>query len=208
MGNQASVNSSVVFERSVRSERPLWTRSVLQVTPAATGIAERAILIVGGLVRTTKAVVEENVLEGRDAGPRLTAWMVHHAAQVICACMVGVDGHTLFRRLKVRKFGTPLAGFGERVWFRDPVLERVNKFNPGCTEARLFGFCLKSSRYIVREVQRWRQMESRAQPPTWRQRQPNPHVREELGRRPIPLHNVWRGIRLMLSRQIQFRIQF
>ena len=54
-------------------------------------------MTVGGLVRTTKAVVEENVLEGRDAGPRLTAWMVHHAAQVICACMVGADGLTPFR---------------------------------------------------------------------------------------------------------------
>ena len=43
---------------------------------AGNGIAERAILTVGGLVRTTKAVDEENVLEGRDAGPRLTAWMV------------------------------------------------------------------------------------------------------------------------------------
>ena len=75
--------------------------------------------------------------------------MVHHAAQVICACMVGVDGLTPFRRLKVRKFGTPLAGFDERVWLRDPALERVNKFNPRCTEARLLGFCLKSSRHIV-----------------------------------------------------------
>ena len=51
--------------------------------------------------------------------------------------------------LKRRKFGTPLAGFGERVWLRDPVLERANKFNPRCTEAKLLGFCLKSSRYIV-----------------------------------------------------------
>ena len=32
--------------------------------------------------------------------------------------MVGADGFTPFRRLKVRKFGTPLAGFGERVWLR------------------------------------------------------------------------------------------
>ena len=116
---------------------------------AANGIAERAILTAGELVRTTKAVVEENVLESRDAGPRLTAWMVHHAGQVICACMVGADGLTPFRRLKGRKFGTPLAGFDERVWLRDPVLERVNKFNPRCTEARLLGFCLKSSRHIV-----------------------------------------------------------
>ena len=58
---------------------------------AANGIVERAISTVGGVVRTTKAVVEENVLEGRDAGPRLTAWMVHHAAQVICACIVGAE---------------------------------------------------------------------------------------------------------------------
>ena len=64
--------------------------------------------------------------------------------------MVGADGLTPFsRRLTGRKFGTPLAGFGERVWLRDLVLERVNKFNPRCTEARLLGFCLKSSRYIV-----------------------------------------------------------
>ena len=32
---------------------------------------------------------------------------------------------------------------------RDAALERVNKFNPRRTEARLLGFCLKSSRYIV-----------------------------------------------------------
>ena len=60
--SQASVNSSVVFESCARKEQPLWTRSVLQVTQQAMGIAERAILTVGGLVRTTKAVVEEKVL--------------------------------------------------------------------------------------------------------------------------------------------------
>ena len=80
---------------------------------AGNGIAERAILTIGSLVRTTKAVVEENVLEGRDAGPRLTAWVVHHAAQVICACMSEQTDsrHSGDSR---RKFGTPL-GFGERV---------------------------------------------------------------------------------------------
>ena len=115
----------------------------------ANGIVERAIPTVGGLVRTTKAVVEENVLGGRNAGPRLTAWMVHHVAQVICSCIVGADGFTPFRRLNRRKFGTPLAGFGERVWLSAPVLERVNKFNLGCVEARLLGFCLRSSRNVV-----------------------------------------------------------
>ena len=52
------------------------------------------------------------------------------------------------------------------------LLERVNKFNPRCTEAQLLGFCLKSSRNIVvdfdeispgphnQESQRWWLMES------------------------------------------------
>ena len=96
--------------RRVRELRAEGTTTVDEISPpgdsAGNGIAERAILTVGGLVRTTKAVVEENVLEGRDAGPRLTAWMVHHAARVICACMVGADGLTPFGRLKERKFGT------------------------------------------------------------------------------------------------------
>ena len=42
-------------------------------------------------MRTMRAVVEENALGGRDAPQRLTAWMVHHAAEVICACMVGAS---------------------------------------------------------------------------------------------------------------------
>ena len=89
-------------------------------------------------MRTTKAVVEEKALEGRNAGPRLTEVKVHNAAQVICACMVGVDVLTPFRLVKrSASLAHTLAGFGERVWLRDPALERVNKFNPRRTEARL-----------------------------------------------------------------------
>ena len=140
--------------RRVREFRAERTTTVDEISPpgdsASNWIAERDILTVGRLVRTTKAVVEENVLGGRDAGPRLTAWMVHHAAEVICACMVGA----VSRRS------------------REPALPTDGK---------------SCHRKIL------------AQPPTWSQRLQNSHVRLELGRRSIPLHNVWRGIRLMLS---------
>ena len=57
--------------RRVRELRAEGTTTVDEVSPpgdsAGNGVAERAILTVGGLVRTTKAVLEENVLEGRDA---------------------------------------------------------------------------------------------------------------------------------------------
>ena len=58
--------------RRVRELRAEGTTTVDEISPpgdsAGNGIAERAILTVGGLMRTTKAVVEENVLESRDAG--------------------------------------------------------------------------------------------------------------------------------------------
>ena len=87
--------------RRVRELPAEGTTTVDEISDSAGNwIAERAILTVGVLVRTTKAVVEENVLEGRGAGLRLTAWTVHYAAQVICACMVGADGLTPLRQLK------------------------------------------------------------------------------------------------------------
>ena len=218
--------------RRVRELRAEGTTTVDEISPpgdsAGNGIAERAILTVGGLGRTTKAVVEENVLEDRDAGPRLTAWMVHHAAQVICACTVGADGLTPFRRSKWRKFGTPLAGFGERVWLRDPVLEKANKFTPRRTARRrgCSGSALESSRYIVvdfdgrfRMVQtikranaddRWKVVSPR-EPFSAADLESTPAEftcsRGTRGGKSIPLHNDWRGIGLMPSHHIQIVFQ-
>ena len=72
-GGEPSIGELI---RRVRELRAEGTTTVDEISPpghsAANGIAERAILTAGGLVRTTKAAVEENVLEGRDAGLRLT----------------------------------------------------------------------------------------------------------------------------------------
>ena len=58
--------------RRIREFRAEGTTTVDEISPPGdspgNGTVERAILTVGGLVRTTKAVAEENVLEGRDAG--------------------------------------------------------------------------------------------------------------------------------------------
>ena len=41
------------------------------------------------------------------------AWVVRHAAQLLNVCSAGSNRLTPFRQLKGRKFGTPVAGFGE-----------------------------------------------------------------------------------------------
>ena len=74
--------------------------------------------------------------------------MVHHAAQVICAWLEQTDSHH-FGGYRSASLGRRWRGLVSACWFRDPVLERVNKFNSRCTEAQLLGFCLKSHRKIV-----------------------------------------------------------
>ena len=75
--------------------------------------------------------------------------MVHHAAQVIWSCMVGADGLTAIRTISRGASSAHRWQVSVNAWLRDPILERANMFNPRCTEARLLGFCLKSSRYIL-----------------------------------------------------------
>ena len=177
-----------------------------------------------GRFRMVRTVKRANGIAEMAIAMRPTAWMVHNAAQVICACMVGVDGLTQFQRLKGRKFG-------ERVWLRDPVLEKVNKFNPRCTEARLLGFCLNLCRHIVAdssylatlwltltgfrmESQRRRQLESCvverpvSQPPICSQHQLNSRAQEELEEKAILLRNVWRNTRLTHPHPIQIMTLF
>ena len=65
--------------RRVREFRAEGTTTVDEISPpgdsATNGIAERAILTVWGLVRTTNAVVEGTVLGGRYSGDlRLHGW--------------------------------------------------------------------------------------------------------------------------------------
>ena len=106
-------------------------------------------------------------------------------------------------------------------------MKRVNKFNPRCTKARLLGLCLKSSRDIVVDFDgRFRMVgtikRSNADD-RWKVVTPrDPFSAADLesmpaeftcsrgtrGLKSIPLHNDWRGIGLMVSRQIQIVIQF
>ena len=75
--------------------------------------------------------------------------MVQHLTRVHNACSVGTDGLTPFRRWKVHKVDSPLAGFGAPARLREPPREKVTKFSPWCVEASLLGFCLEPPRHIV-----------------------------------------------------------
>ena len=93
MGSPASANWAAVLAVDEESSPRAF---------GANGAAERVILTIGGLVKTTKAAaaVRVNVLAGRTVGPRLLAWVVRHATKLLNACSVGTDVLTPFQRLK------------------------------------------------------------------------------------------------------------
>ena len=113
----------------------------------------------------------------------------------------------------------------ERVWLRDPVLERVTKFNPRCTEARSgsasshpaalwmtltedFAWSGQLREPTLTTDGKLCHQETLSQPPTWTQHQLNSRAQEELEEKSISLRNVWRGTRLTLSRSIQIMTLF
>ena len=225
MESPASVSSSVVF-RQLRAEGTTTVDEIsLPCDSAGNRIAERAILTVGGLVRTTKAVVEENVLEDRDAGPRLTAWMVHHAGSSDLRLRRRTHAIQAIRGAQVLHAA---GGFSVNACVSETrfLTERTSSIR-GATEARLLGFSLKSFRYIVVDFDgRFRMVRTfkRANADDrWKVVSPRDpfsaadvevsasriHLFEWNSReKSIPVHNDWRGIRLMLSRQIHIAIQF
>jgi len=108
--------------RRAQELRTDGSTTVLEITSpgdsAGNGIAERRVGVIGGIVRTLKAETEERAPAGKEAGPRLVAWMVQHAAHQANVCARGSDGFSPCRRWKGREFGTPLVGFAEKIWFR------------------------------------------------------------------------------------------
>ena len=108
---------------------------------------ERAILTVGGLVTTTAAVEGSPRAGVTSARISWRGWCTMPPRYSTRAQSVQM-GLTPLRRVKGRKFGTPLAGCGERVRLREPPVEKVNKFDPRCVEARLLKFFRRSSRCI------------------------------------------------------------
>ena len=78
--------------------------------------------------RLFKDVVETNIRRKLNNKEPLMSWMVRWAAMVASRYLVGKDGKTAYERRRGRKCKTPIAVFGEKVWFKpmDKYKDRSN----------------------------------------------------------------------------------
>ena len=99
-----------------------WTGDVVQETsaegdPQSNGAAESSVTVVKGLVRSIKLAVESASGVEVPADHDLLTWLVPHAASMHPRFAVGRVGKTACERNVRRRAVSPLAQFGERMWW-------------------------------------------------------------------------------------------
>ena len=85
--------------------------------PQSNGAAEGAVGIIKGMVRTNKLSLEAQIGAPLPADHALITWLVLQAGALQRRFRIGHDGRTPYERLVGRKNSTPVAEFGEQVWF-------------------------------------------------------------------------------------------
>ena len=124
-------HSILAFLRVVKAA---WTGDVVFETsaegdPQSNGAAESAVNAVKGRVRTAKVALEERTgATVPDDHPLLT-WMVPYSLATFRRYTLGRDGKTCYERLLGRRAATPLASFGESVWWM-PLQPSGKKLSP------------------------------------------------------------------------------
>ena len=84
----------------------------------SSGIIERVIQIVQGLVRTLRSAVEERWGVKLDAEHVVWPWLVEYAGWVLTRAEVGKDGKTAYERSRGKRARLPGVEFGEGVLWK------------------------------------------------------------------------------------------
>ena len=93
---------------------------------AGNGLAERAVELVGGMIRTFKNELEFNWQMQIPPESKTIAWIIVHTTTLLNLVTVGSEGKVPFERWRVRGHHMDRCVFGERVWYRvGPLTDRT-----------------------------------------------------------------------------------
>ena len=96
---------------------------------APNGLIENAVMLLRGIIRTTKCHIESRTQEPLNDDSLVMPWLVEHAGCILSRCQKGRDVRTPLERLHCQKPTREFVPFGEKVLARqistDPM-KRVN----------------------------------------------------------------------------------
>ena len=104
------------------------TESPAQGESQSNGLVEEAGKTVREFVRVFKDVIETKIRTKIKSKDAILMWAIRWAAMVTSRYLVGKDGMTTQERKRGRIYRTPVASFGELVWYRpmDKARDRNN----------------------------------------------------------------------------------
>ena len=80
-------------------------------------------------MRTMKSALEQRLGVTIEEGSPVMAWMAEAAGALIHRFAVGADGKTAHERIRGKRTASPMAEFGERVWYK-PTMKNRAKLDP------------------------------------------------------------------------------
>ena len=115
------------------------------------GAAEEAGKTVREFVRVLKGQVEAKAKIKIESHDVIVQWMVRWAAMMVSRYLVGKDGRTAYERRRGRKCKVPLAGFGEKVWYKQirEQKERRDKLATEWKEGVWLGHSRSSNETVI-----------------------------------------------------------
>ena len=111
-------NAEVRLEDAGKGEKP------------SNGLVENAVMLLRGVIRTTKCHVESCTQEEIREDSPILQWFVELAESILSRCQKGRDGRTPFERLHGKKPTQEFVPFGEKVLARPISSEPLNRMNP------------------------------------------------------------------------------
>ena len=95
------------------------TEDAVKGDKESNGLIENAVMLLRGIIRTIKCVVESRILEPLSDDSPVLPWLVEHPRCILLSrCQKGRDGRTPFERLHGKKPTQEVVPFGERVLAR------------------------------------------------------------------------------------------
>ena len=123
---------------------------------ASNATTEATCKQVAGMVRTTKACLEDRIKQRILVTHCIFYWLVEHAAWLLTVRTTQSDGITAYKRLKGKNFSIPMLGFGEMCLYKLSKYavkkEPDGKMSARWKEEAFLGYSKDSNEFILWDI--------------------------------------------------------
>lgn len=132
-----------------RTGAQTMTEEAPKGSKGSNGVVERAVRSVEEYLRTLKSALDARMLVCIDARHPVLTWLVDHASFLLNRLEVAADGKTAYERMKGKKAEVLGLEFGEKVMWKHPKGQKMEKLNARWSFGMFLGIRARSTEAII-----------------------------------------------------------